>query len=188
MAKKKSSKKKTRRRRIGAMALNASSPIVQWGSIGLGYLLMAKPIANMVDKAFANETDPTKVTNGKKMVYGGMTLGGAYFGFMKGGKKSTVVTLLSGIAIGAGLKNGLAAFGIGRVGGYGNVPVLGGYGNVPVLGNKRPGGYIPQGTLAGGYSVQSTLNGQNVMGSVDRGNGNGSGSGLIKDGGSSLMG
>jgi hypothetical protein len=52
-------------------------------------------------------------------------------------------------------------------------------------------GYAPQSTL-NGYSPQSTLSGRNVMGNAKNYAGasaaNGSGSDMIKEGGSSLMG
>jgi hypothetical protein len=52
-------------------------------------------------------------------------------------------------------------------------------------------GYAPQSTL-NGYTPQSTLSGRNVMGNTKTFGGasaaNGSGSDLVKDGGSSLMG
>lgn len=174
-----------RRRRIGAMALNPNSAIVQYGSIALGYLLLAKPIASAVDKALVNETDPDKVKNAKKMIYGGMALGGAYFSFMDKGKKSMLKTVAGGMAIGAGLKNGLTAFGIGRITGYGMVPSIGNYGKVPAIGNGI-GSYKTPGSL-NGYATPGTLN--NVMGKVkDGGNSSGDGSGILNDNGNCLMG
>jgi len=193
MARKKSKKKTTRRRRrIGAMALNPSSTMMKVAAIALGYLVAATPIKTAVDKALVNVTDLEKKKSYEKMIYGGMTLGGAYFNFMDKSRASMIKTILAGLATGAGLKNSLTAFGIGRIGGYGQVPALGGYGQVPALGNRKGlTGYAPQSTL-NGYSPQSTLSGRNVMGNTKTyagaSAGNGNGSDLVKDGGSSLMG
>jgi hypothetical protein len=193
--KKATTKKKKKGSRVGAMALNPSSPLVQWGSIGLGYLVFAKPIASAVDKALVSETDPDKLANKKKMIYGGMTLGGAYFQFMDKGKKSIVKTVLSGVAIGAGLKNGLSAFGIGQIGGYGAVKVLNGYGEVRTLNGRKMNGYITPGQVGGYVAPGQVGKASNVMGQVRKSNSNledgtdsGSGSGLVKDYGSSLVG
>lgn len=187
MAKRKKHVTRRRRRRIGAMALNPNSAIVKYAPIVLGYLVAAAPIKTAVDKALVNTTDATKKANAQKMIYGGMTLGGAYLAFMDKGKKTVMKSVLSGVLIGAGLKNAMTSFGIG---GYGNVSVLSGYGNLPTLGaghkSRLLNGYQPQGTL-NGYQPQGTLSGQNsVMGGT--GSGSGSGSDLIKEGGSNLMG
>jgi hypothetical protein len=172
-----------RRRRIGAMSMNVNSPIVKYAPIVLGYLVAAAPIKTAVDKALVNVTDPTKKLNDQKMIYGGMTLGGAYMMFMDKGKKSVMKSVISGVLIGAGLKNAMTSFGIAGIGGYGQVKVLSGYGQVPAIGDRMRG-YVPQGTL-NGYAPQGTLNGANVMGAVGSGSANGSG---LSNGGSSLMG
>lgn len=189
MAKKKKTKTTKRRHKVGALALSASSPLVKYGTIGLGFLMAAGPLATAVDKALVKVTDPEKQKMYKKLIYGGITAGGAYMMFMDKSKKSVIKTALSGVAIGAGLKNALSSFGIGAIGGYGNVPAINGYGQVPAIGygKGRMNGYQPQGTLTG-YGPQGTLAGPNVMGSfASRTNTGGSGNDLMNDGGSSSL-
>jgi hypothetical protein len=179
---KKTGKKKTgtkSRRKVGAMALNAQSPLVMLAAAGVGFL-MGDKINTMVDKVTG--------TMNAKVVAGIETGLGAGLVFMKLGKKKTMVEVIAGGLIGgAGIKRGLREFGIiNGIGGYQSVPVLGrrmikGYGKVPVLGN---GGYrTAQQSVNGvfnGYEVPRSP-ASSVMGST------GSGSGL-SSGGSSCMG
>jgi hypothetical protein len=170
----KGAKRKTsRRRRVGAMALNAQSPLVMYGSMALGYFLADK-INEQVDKF-------TGTMNGK--VVGALEGGaGAALVFMKlGKKKSTVEVGLGGVLIGAGAKRLLREFGIiSGIGGYQSLPVLGrkalnGYGSVPVIGNG--GGYrTNQQALNGvfnGYEVPKRPSSSSVMGSMGDGSGSG---------------
>ncbi len=156
MAKRRKSRKTSRRRRVGAMAMTASNPLVKYGSIAAGFLLAAK-INPLIDKA-AGTLDP-------KIVAGGQVgIGVAYM--LTKGKKTMPLTVVTGILAGAGLKRAMTAFGIAGMGGYGAVPVigrpakmLGGYQNVPVIG----GGYKTPGQLNGnGY----TTAGQKIMGGI----------------------
>jgi len=165
--KKKTPKTKHRRRHhIGAMALSASSPIVTYGSIALGYLLgntVNGLINNLVPAAIA--TDPTKaVSTGKIMAAGQAGLGAALV-FMKG-KKTTVKTIVGGVLLGSGLKRAMTVFksGATTMGGYGDVPVLGAYKAPGQLGYRKVAGYgdVP---VLGQFAVPGALNGK-VMGSM----------------------
>lgn len=167
MARRKKAKKRTsRRRRVGAMSFNPNSPLVKYGSLLLGFVL-----ANKINPAI------DKITGGKiddKIIAGVSTLGGGYYLFMHKGKKNLIVTAAAGVAAGAGIKRGMAAFGIGSLlGGYGKVPVLGnrrvaGYHGVPVLGN-RVNGY-DAGQMVGAYRSNPKPF-PNSMAGVDTGSG-----------------
>jgi hypothetical protein len=171
----KTPKKTTRRRRrMGAMALNANSPLVLYGSIALGYFFGDKlnaPIKQMIG---------TKV-DAKILGAGEAVLG--YFVGMRKGKVSVIQKVAGGALIGAGAKELMTAFGMGGMSPYGMVPVVNGaYGNVPVInGRKRLGGYTPNNSMAG-YTPNMSIN--KVMGGMDT---HGSGSGLMSSG-SELMG
>ncbi len=177
-AKKKSST--TRRRKVGAMALNVSSPLVMYGPIAGGFL-MGDKINDQIDKMLPDDKVGQKIKGGLE---GGI---GAALVFMKLGKKKTVIEVVAGgVLLGAGVRRLLKEFGI--ITGYQSVPVvakrhLNGYGAVPVVGN---GGYKTartslNGALNGvfnGYQVPPVPYGAgaNVMGST------GSGSGLMANG------
>lgn len=181
MAKKGKKPVKRRRRRIGgAMALNPSSPMVMIGSALLGFFF-GKTINPLIDKATGSLD--TKIVAGAQVGLG------AWYFLMSKSKKTLLPTVAIGVLAGAGVKRAFAAFGIG---GYGGIPVLNGYGAIPALngvGRKTIKGYTPQGTLTG-YTPQGTLNGYmnpaNVMGGT--GSGDGTGSDLMREGSSSLMG
>lgn len=171
MAKKKKSTG-SKRKKVGAMSLSASSPLVMYGSIAAGYFFGDK-LNDAVDKATGGKID------GK--IVGGAEAGlGALLVFGKG-KKSLPKTIAGGVLLGAGAKKMLKEFGV--ISGYGSVPVVGrrrinGYGSVPVV-----GGYTPSVMLAGalngngngmnaGYPVPRPPHKQ-VVGSYDDGNGSG---------------
>lgn len=177
MARKRHHKKTHRRRRIGAMSLSATSPLVKYGSIALGYIA-ATTINNGIDGVVPSSMK-SNTNYGKLAAVGEVGLG-ALLAFRKG-KKSTIGAIAGGLLIGAGLKRGMSALSSSTApattGGYGQVPVLGGYGQVPVIG-KRVAGYTPNQTL-GGYTPNQTLTGNKpahltVMGS--------NGSGLLREG------
>jgi hypothetical protein len=116
MAKKKG-KKKPAARRMGAMALNANSPLVMYGSIAAGFLLGDK-INEAIDKAVpADKVDP-------KLVAAGEVGLGALLLFRKG-KKNLPMVIAGGIALGAGAKRALKSFGI--ISGYQMIPSVSGY-------------------------------------------------------------
>lgn len=139
MAKKKA-KKTTRRRRsrIGALSLNPASPLVMYGSVAAGYLL-ANTINTPITNAVGDKLD-NKIVAGVQVGIGGYLI-------MKKGKKSLPVTIAAGLLAGAGLKRGMAAFGIGQthMAGYQNVPAVNGYQNVPSVNGtgaaRRVGAY-----------------------------------------------
>jgi hypothetical protein len=135
-----------RRRRIGATAsmLNPSSKLVQYGSIALGYI-MGDKINDQLAKIIPASVDA-------KLVAAGQAGLGAMLAFSKG-KKSLLKTVGGGVLLGAGIKQGMAAFGMGSMGGYRSVPVLGGYNRVPVIGASRVGSYNTNPNGLNGYTV-----------------------------------
>lgn len=187
-AKKKGSKKKStvRRRKVGALALNASSPLVMFGPMVGGFLLGDK-INDAIDKALPDDKVGQKA---KGMIEGGL---GAALVFMKLGKKKTVVEMVAGgVLAGAGVRRLLKEFGvITGIGGYQSVPVvarrhtkmLNGYGKVPVIGNNGGGYKTSQYSLNGalngvgdgGYQVPMAAGSSNVMSGFNSGSGSGSG-------------
>jgi hypothetical protein len=163
MAKKKAKSKKasttTRRRKVGAMALNAKSPLLTYGAMAGGFL-MADTINAQVDKVTGTMDDKIK---------GGITGGiGAALVYMKlGAKKSPLEVVAGGVLVGAGVKRLLKAFGI--LNGFQSVPVLGrrqvnGYGKVPVLGGYQTNPVALNGVF-NGYQVPRTP-GSQVVGSA----------------------
>lgn len=161
-----------RRRRMGAAGgkLNASSPLVKWGSVAVGYFLGPK-INAQITKLVGDKVD------GK--IVGAAEAGlGFMLAMRKGGKKGMVQTVAGGVLMGAGIRQVLSSFGIG---GYGNVPVIGrAYGNVPVIGRPGTRGYTPNRSL-NGYTPNVSLNGGRVMAGITPG------SGVTSDAGGSYM-
>lgn len=163
MAKKRKKSGGRRRRRIGAIAMNANSPLVKYGSLGAGYL-MATQIRSLIDKVVQPPTDPTKAEQQSKIINGVLAAGGLYFLLMYKGRKTTLTTILAGIAGGAGAKGLLKDYGV--VSGFRSIPVVSGYSKIPTIGNYRVPGAAPQLNGIGndlGYSVPSGL-----MGSIGR--------------------
>lgn len=177
MARKKSHKKRTtrRHRRVGAMALNAKSPLLMWGSIAAGYLL-SDTIEGFIPDTFM----ATNTSRGK--IIGAGTAGiGAALMLAKLGKKpkGALEVGLGGILIGAGGKKLLKEFGVvSGIGGYQSVPVIGnqirrgvaGYQSVPVIGytpSRQALNGMP--SMSSGYATRSTAN--QIMGNVDGGSG-----------------
>lgn len=139
------------RRKMGAMALTTTNPIVQYAPIVLGYVLAPK-INPMIDKLTGDKIDQKIVG----VLQGGL---GAMLTFKKGGKTSGAMAIgqkvVGGVLLGSGARRLMTSFGIGSVGPYGAVPVIAGYGKVPVIGNakvNRVAGYNPHGTV-GSYRV-----------------------------------
>lgn len=154
-------KAKKTKKKVGAVALRATSPIVKFGSIAAGYFLADKVNEQIVK--LTGTMDP-------KIVNGILAAGGLYFTFLHKGKKSTIMAALSGFAAGVGAKGLLVDFGIvNAVAGFREMPVIGSYGDVPVIGNYAPA----SGNLSGvgAYNVPaSVLNGVN---GCDYGSGSG---------------
>ena len=157
MARKETHKKSHRRHHIGAMSLSASSPLVKYGSIALGYIA-ATTINNGIDGVVPSSMK-TNTNYGKLAAVGEVGLG-ALLAFRKG-KKSTIGTIAGGILIGAGLKRGMSALTssstAATTSGYGQIPVVGSYGQVPVVG-RRVAGYTPNQSLTG-YTPNQSLTG-----------------------------
>lgn len=170
MAKHAKKSKKTatrRRRRIGAVALNASSPLVQYGSIAAGFLLGDK-INTAIDGVVGTNIDT-------KIIAGGQVGIGYMLALRKGAKKNLITTVGGGIMLGAGAKRALTAFGLGRVNGYQMVPAVGGYQNVPAVGSsvgRRRVGAANPGNGGMGWAAQHVAIGGGAFS-------NGSGSGLM---------
>lgn len=190
-------KRGSSRRRVGAMAMSASSPIVQIGSLALGYFLAADPINGLID-GFASKISPapgstavpasTVPASTNKIIAAVETLGGGYL-LMSKKKRSMIKTVAGGVIAGAGLKRALKAFNV--ISGFQNIPVVGRLGNtvvkrpkglmgfrdVPVVaGGAEMYGYTPTGAAAlTGYNVGRSVASQ-IMGSAN-------GSGLRSDGG-----
>jgi len=163
---KKRKHKATRRRRrsVGALSMSASSPLMKYGPIALGFFLAAK-INAPLDKMIGDKVDG-------KIVAGGQ-VGLGYMLALGPGKKSLIKSVAGGLLLGSGAKRAMTEFGIGGIGSaYGNTPVVAGaYGNTPVLaGRRRLNGYSPNRAM-NGYTPNSALNGNGgrVMAGVDPG-------------------
>lgn len=116
MAKRRKKTSHRRRRRIGALALNASSPLVKFGSIAVGYF-MADKVNEAIDKATGGKIDGKIVAAAEVLA-----------GFMIQKKPGMMTTVIGGVLMGAGAKKGLTEFGV--ISGFRSIPVVGGY-NVP---------------------------------------------------------
>lgn len=138
---KRKKKKTTSRRRMSGLALNASSEIVQYGSIAAGFLL-----GDTINTAIDKIADPTKIDG--KIVAGVQAGAGAAYMWLKKGKKNLPLTIASGLLIGSGAKRGLKAFGMGAMplNAYQNMPhvagprrlPMNGFQNVPHVGAHTP--------------------------------------------------
>lgn len=157
-----------RRRRVGALALNASNPLIKYGSILAGYLFGDKILAPL--KKLIPATIDGKIIG---VAEGGI---GYMLSLKKGGKKNLLTVVAGGILLGDGAKTVMQSFGIGGIGPYGRVNTINGpYGNVNVIGRRRIGNYSPNRSL-NGYTPSGTL--AKVVGSL----GNASGSGILNSG------
>lgn len=166
MAKKRKSYK---RRRVGALSLNTSSPVVKLATVAAGYLL-GGTINGVIDRLTPGTPGADGTVTPSKLAtvvkYGQVGLGG-YLLLRK--KKSMIGTVAGGILAGAGLRRIMPSMlGSYRVNGYQSVPVIGGYQSVPVIGN------VPaqlQGLPAQlqGYTTRRA----GVMGSIGRADGSG---------------
>jgi len=160
MARRKKAKKSTRRRRIGAAGkLNANSPIVKFGSMAAGYFLGDK-INEQIEKITGDKMDG-KIVAGLE-VLAGLVLNKTIKLGKSGGKPSLPLVVVGGVLAGAGLKKGLAEFGV--INGFYSVPVLNGYRSVPVLNgyNPTPGaslnGYrVPNRQVMGGVNIATDM-------------------------------
>lgn len=155
MAKRRKTRKTSRRRRIGALSLNASSPLVKFGSIALGYFLGDKINAKL-----------DEVTGGK---VDGKIIAGAEIGagimLMKSKGSSTLKAVAAGALLGAGAKKAMTEFGI--ISGFRSVPVVGGY-KVPASLPAQMNGITDVPTV-GGFTVPSSS--ANLVGGINQNDG-----------------
>ena len=166
MAKKRKHVKHRRRHRVGALALNPSSPLVMLGSVALGYFggTAINSALNMIIPA-SMKTQPY---TGKAVAAGQVGVGALLV--MGKGRKSMIKTVAGGLLAGAGLKRAMIVFATGTtdtLGGYGDLPVIGAYAPLSQIGRRQLNGYgqIP---VVGGYNPESSLTGsQKVMGTLD---------------------
>lgn len=171
-------KKTTRRRRIGAAALNPGSPVVQLGSVAVGFLL-ADTLNAPIDKMLKGDKPAIPAMTNK--IVGAAEVGLGALLVMGKGKKSLIKTAAGGILAGAGLKRLLREFGV--ISGYQAVPVIGsqsrginGYQAVPVIGNPFNPSGINGYRVNGGYMVNGQGDGTSrVMGNAVGSAGSGSG-------------
>jgi hypothetical protein len=124
MARRKRSSKKTtshRRRRVSGVALNAKSPLLQYGSIAAGYFLGDK-VNDLLSK-ITGTLDP-KIVAAAEVVAGYL---------IKSKMKGAAGTVAGGVLMGAGAKKGLQAFGV-----VAGLPVVNGYRDLKTI-NGLPG-------------------------------------------------
>lgn len=167
-----------RRRRVGAMALNASSPMVKYGSLAAGFLVIAKPLNTAIDGLLPASV---KTMSGSPKIVAAAEAGLGALLFFGKGKKSLVKTLLGAVMLGAGVKRLMDSMATGApttITGYGAVDVISGYGKVNVVsGKRRLNGYTPNSALSG-YTPNTNLGAvkpvhQVVMGSANSREGSG---------------
>jgi len=163
-------KSSRRRRRVGAVAMNANSPLVKYGPPVVGYLV-GTTINTQVDKLFANVTDPDKKALYQKIAHGSMLALWAWYAFSRKGQKNPMPLIALGILGGAGLKGLMTDLNVG-IAGFQQVPVVGGYQQVPVVGAY--GSTMPRNQMngIGGYDIPGSMagysaGGSGVMGSID---------------------
>ncbi len=170
MAKRKSHKKKTHRRRhrVGALAMNASSPIVMLGSVALGYFggtAINSALNMLIPASMKTQASTGKIVAGAQVGVGALLLLGK-------GHKTMIKTIGAGLLAGAGLKRATIVFKAGTtdtLGGYGQIPVIGAYATPGQLGRKVAGyGQVP---VIGAYNPSSSLTGGagKIMGATGSG-------------------
>ncbi len=164
MAKRKHHKKRTHRR-VGAMSLDGSNPIIKLAALAGGYFLLADSVNGLIDKAV-----PAAATHNTAVGAAQAGIGTLALLNKKGSKTMRLITTAAGgITAGAGLKRLLK--GMGMVSGYQQVPVIGGrrqgvggYQQVPVIGST-PGQLQGRPAQLQGYRV----NGYRVNGGMHPG-------------------
>ncbi len=139
--------------------MSASSPLVTYGSIAVGFLAGDK-IDEMLSKVVPATLD-TKIVGAAEVGLGALLVYGK-------GKKSMVKTVAGGILLGAGIKKSLKAFGV--ISGYQMIPSVSGYSDVNALGApvRKMAGYIPGKGLNGGYVAKVAVNGGTMDSSMLR--------------------
>lgn len=151
MAKKKHHKKgRHRRRRVGALSMNASSPLVMAGAIAAGYFLDSfVGINDKIDTAITPATATSMSPMYPNLVLAGELGLGGYLLLSK--KKSMVKTVSGGVAVGLGIHRLLK-----------EMKIITGYQNTPVIGKRRVHGYQSTPVIGG---IPGQLQGYNSQGS-----------------------
>jgi len=152
-----------RRRRVGAVAMNANSPLLKYAPPVVGYLVGAT-INTQVDKLFANVTDVDKKALYQKIAHGGMLALWAWYAFSRKGQKNPMPLIALGILGGAGLKGLMADLNVG-IAGFQQVPVVSGYQQVPVVGSYGATNPRTQLNGIGAYDVPGSMAGYTPGGS-----------------------
>lgn len=151
-----------RRRRIGAVAMNANSPLIKYAPPVAGYL-MATSINTQVDKIFANVTDAERKALYLKIAHASMVALYAWYNFGRKGQKNPLPAIVTGLLGGAGLKGLMTDLNVG-IAGFQQLPVVGGYQQLPVVGAY--GSTMPALNGIGSYNMPSSSLGYAVPGSV----------------------
>lgn len=147
MAKRRKTKKTShRRRRVSGMALSASSPLVNLGSIAAGYFLGDK-----INSALANVTG----TLDPKIVAAAEAVGGF---LLRKKMKGLAGQVVGGVLIGAGVKKGLQEFGV-----ISGLPTIGRYID-PARVNRLPASVNKVAGIVPGQSPSMA-----VIGAIDNG-------------------
>jgi hypothetical protein len=167
MAKKKVYRRK--RRRVGAMSLNPSSPVVKAVAAGGGFMV-ADTINTAIDKVLpASLTAATGIT---KYIPAALEVAPAAFLLITGKKVNPILSLAAFVLAGAGVKRGLKQAGV--ITGFNSIPTIGGFNSIPTIGGvpAQLGASIPA-QLNGGFRTR-VMNGfrtRNVVGGVSDGSG-----------------
>lgn len=143
MARKKKATKKTsqRRRRVSGVAMNANSPIMQYGPIAGGYLLADK-INEAIAKVVPATLDP-------KIVAAAQAIGGF---ILRKQMKGMAGAVIGGLLMGSGVKAGLKAFNvISGVPGSRSLPVVNGYRDLRTING------LPRSVVAAGLSPSMSV-------------------------------
>lgn len=122
MARKKTKKSATpkRRRRVSGIALNAKSPVVNYGSIAAGYFL-GQTINDAIQKVVANVAPSVSPT-----ILAAVQAGGGFL--IRKSMKGTAGQVIGGVLMGSGIRAGLKATGI-----ISGIPTIGGMRTVAQL-------------------------------------------------------
>jgi hypothetical protein len=182
MAHRKHKKGQHRRRKVGAMSLHHSSPLVVLGSMGLGYFL-GDTVNSMIDSVIPSSIFPAAATT-TPAATGIASLGlneNTAALVLEGGVGTMLLVAKTGRSV---VKSAAGGFLVGLAGHrlLKTMGVVTGYQSVPVIGNRRVAGYqsvpviggtpqVLQGTPAvlQGYKVSGYgSQGSGVMGKVGR--------------------
>jgi hypothetical protein len=156
-------KSSRRRRRVGAVAMNANSPLVKYAPPVVGYLV-GDTNNTQVDKLFTNVTDTTKKALYEKIAHASMLALWAWYAFGRKGQKNPMPLIALGILGGAGLKGLMADLNVG-IAGFQQVPVVSGYQQVPVVGSYGATQSRTQLNGIGAYDIPGSMGAYSAGGS-----------------------